>query len=92
MMTGHLPFDDENMGRLLAKIKTGRYRTLPDYLSSDAKDLIKRMLVVDPTKRMTVRLPFTYIKNCYFQKKKKQRIIVNNTSIFRWPKYLYILG
>lgn len=54
MMTGHLPFDDENMGRLLAKIKTGRYRTLPDYLSSDAKDLIKRMLVVDPTKRMTV--------------------------------------
>jgi serine/threonine protein kinase len=54
MMTGHLPFDDEHMGRLLAKIKTGQYRTLPDYLSSDARDLIKRMLVVDPTKRMTV--------------------------------------
>lgn len=54
MMTGHLPFDDEHMGRLLAKIKTGRYRSLPDYLSTDAKDLIKRMLVVDPTKRMTV--------------------------------------
>jgi serine/threonine protein kinase len=55
MMTGHLPFDDEHMGRLLAKIKTGRYRSLPDYLSNDAKDLIKRMLVVDPTKRMTVK-------------------------------------
>jgi BR serine/threonine kinase len=54
MVTGHLPFDDEHMGRLLAKIKTGRYRSLPDYLSTDAKDLIKRMLVVDPTKRMTV--------------------------------------
>ncbi|KAF1803553.1 kinase-like domain-containing protein [Mucor lusitanicus] len=54
MMTGHLPFDDEHMGRLLAKIKTGRYRTLPDYLSSDARDLIKRMLVVDPAKRMTM--------------------------------------
>ncbi|KAI9469852.1 MAG: kinase-like domain-containing protein [Benjaminiella poitrasii] len=52
MMTGHLPFDDEHMGRLLAKIKTGRYRPLPDYLSSDAKDLIKRMLAVNPTKRM----------------------------------------
>lgn len=56
MMTGHLPFDDEHMGRLLAKIKTGRYRALPDYLSPDAKDLIRRMLVVDPTKRMTVSL------------------------------------
>jgi serine/threonine protein kinase len=54
MLTGHLPFDDEHMGRLLAKIKTGRYRTLPDYLSTDAKDLIKRMLVVDPSKRMKV--------------------------------------
>ncbi|KAI8647470.1 kinase-like domain-containing protein [Parasitella parasitica] len=54
MMTGHLPFDDEHMGRLLAKIKTGKYRTLPEYLSSDAKDLIKRMLVVDPAKRMTM--------------------------------------
>lgn len=59
MMTGHLPFDDEHMGRLLAKIKTGRYRALPDYLSSDARDLIKRMLVVDPAKRMTVSI-FAY--------------------------------
>lgn len=58
MMTGHLPFDDEHMGRLLAKIKTGRYRTLPDYLSTDARDLIKRMLLVDPAKRMTVHNTF----------------------------------
>ncbi|KAI8354028.1 kinase-like domain-containing protein [Blakeslea trispora] len=54
MLTGHLPFNDEHMPRLLSKIKTGRYRSLPDYLSADARDLIKRMLVVDPTKRMTM--------------------------------------
>ncbi|KAI7907208.1 kinase-like domain-containing protein [Cokeromyces recurvatus] len=54
MMTGHLPFDDEHMGRLLAKIKTGHYRPLPDYLSNDAKDIIQRMLVVNPTKRITI--------------------------------------
>jgi BR serine/threonine kinase len=54
MVTGHLPFDDEHMARLLAKIKTGRYRNLPDYLSLDVKDLIRRMLVVDPQRRMTV--------------------------------------
>ncbi|RCH78528.1 hypothetical protein CU098_002461 [Rhizopus stolonifer] len=54
IVTGHLPFDDEHMGRLLAKIKTGKYRSLPDYLSADVKDLIKRMLVVDPHRRMTM--------------------------------------
>ncbi|OBZ91351.1 putative serine/threonine-protein kinase HSL1 [Choanephora cucurbitarum] len=54
MLTSHLPFDDEHMPRLLSKIKTGRYRSLPDYLSADARDLIKRMLVVDPVKRMTM--------------------------------------
>ncbi|KAG0787214.1 hypothetical protein G6F22_007389 [Rhizopus arrhizus] len=54
MVTGHLPFDDEHMARLLAKIKTGRYRNLPDYLSLDVKDLIRRMLVVDPQRRMTM--------------------------------------
>ncbi|KAI8986591.1 kinase-like domain-containing protein [Pilobolus umbonatus] len=54
MLTSHLPFDDENMGRLLSKIKTGRYRPIPYYLSSDAKDLLGRMLTVDPAKRMTM--------------------------------------
>lgn len=56
IMTGHLPFDDEHMGRLLAKIKTGKYRALPDSLSVDLKDLIQRMLLVDPHQRMTVKL------------------------------------
>lgn len=65
MMTGHLPFDDEHMGRLLAKIKTGRYRTLPDYLSTDARDLIKRMLLVDPAKRMTVHNTFYFYRTVY---------------------------
>lgn len=54
IMTGHLPFDDEHMGRLLAKIKTGKYRALPDSLSVDLKDLIQRMLLVDPHQRMTM--------------------------------------
>ncbi|KAI9013390.1 kinase-like domain-containing protein [Phycomyces nitens] len=53
LLTGHLPFDDPNMGRLLSKIKTGRYRRLPKYLSDEARDLIKRLLVVDPKQRMT---------------------------------------
>ncbi|KAI7883666.1 Pkinase-domain-containing protein [Lichtheimia hyalospora FSU 10163] len=54
MLTGHLPFDDDSVGRLLAKIKTGRFLPLPAHVSREAQDLIKSMLVVDPTKRITL--------------------------------------
>lgn len=56
MLTGHLPFDDDNVGRLLAKIKLGRFLPLPAHVSREARDLIKSMLVVDPAKRITVSL------------------------------------
>jgi len=51
LLTGNLPFDDENIRRLLSKVKTGVYY-MPEYLSSDAKNLISRMLVVEPSKRI----------------------------------------
>ncbi|KAI9244448.1 kinase-like domain-containing protein [Sporodiniella umbellata] len=54
MVTGRLPFDDEQMGRLLAKIKRGKYRPLPGYVSQDLQDLIQRMLVIDPHQRLTI--------------------------------------
>ncbi|KAJ8663056.1 hypothetical protein O0I10_001233 [Lichtheimia ornata] len=54
MLTGHLPFDDDNVGRLLAKIKLGRFLPLPAHVSREARDLIKSMLVVDPAKRITL--------------------------------------
>ncbi|KAG0172312.1 hypothetical protein DFQ30_010724 [Apophysomyces sp. BC1015] len=54
LLTGYLPFDDESMSRLLQKIKSGRFRALPNWLSCEAKDLIRRMLSVDPAKRITV--------------------------------------
>ncbi|KAI9301393.1 kinase-like domain-containing protein [Cunninghamella echinulata] len=54
LLSGHLPFDDESISRLLGKIKTGKYRSLPKSLSSEAKDLIKKMLIVDTTKRITM--------------------------------------
>ena len=52
-MTGNLPFDDENIRKLLGKVKSGLY-FLPSSLSEDTQDLIKRMLVVDPEKRITM--------------------------------------
>ncbi|OBZ83199.1 Serine/threonine-protein kinase BRSK1 [Choanephora cucurbitarum] len=54
LLTGRLPFDDLHIGRLLAKIKRGRFRPLPDWISPSAKDLVYRMLMIDPNKRISV--------------------------------------
>ncbi|XP_049395028.1 SNF1-related protein kinase catalytic subunit alpha KIN10-like isoform X2 [Solanum stenotomum] len=53
LLCGTLPFDDENIPNLFKKIKSGVY-TLPSHLSPLARDLIPRMLIVDPMKRISV--------------------------------------
>lgn len=53
LLCGSLPFDDENIPNLFKKIKGGIY-TLPSHLSGGARDLIPRMLLVDPLKRVTI--------------------------------------
>jgi len=53
LLCGSLPFDDENIPNLFKKIKGGIF-TLPGHMSDDIKDLISRMLVVDPLQRITV--------------------------------------
>ncbi|KAG9154768.1 hypothetical protein Leryth_014262 [Lithospermum erythrorhizon] len=53
LLCGTLPFDDENIPNLFKKIKSGAY-TLPSHLSTGVKDLLPRMLIVDPLKRITV--------------------------------------
>ncbi|CAI5941865.1 unnamed protein product [Closterium sp. NIES-64] len=53
LLCGSLPFDDENIPNLFKKIKGGIY-ALPHHLSAGARDLIPRMLLVDPMKRITI--------------------------------------
>ena len=53
MVCGSLPFDDENIRNLFKKIKGGQY-TIPPHVSAGAKDLIHRMLQVDPLQRISV--------------------------------------
>ncbi|KAL1824484.1 hypothetical protein ACET3Z_011262 [Daucus carota] len=53
LLCGTLPFDDENIPNLFKKIKGGIY-TLPSHLSPGARDLIPRLLVVEPMKRMAI--------------------------------------
>ncbi|KAJ6757694.1 NON-SPECIFIC SERINE/THREONINE PROTEIN KINASE, partial [Salix koriyanagi] len=49
----HYHFDDESIPNLLRKIKGGIY-SIPRYLSLGATDMISKMFVVDPMRRMTM--------------------------------------
>eukprot|EP00667_Euglena_gracilis_P008548 EG_transcript_8664 len=53
MLVGRLPFDEDSIPALFAKIKQGDYPE-PHFLSPAAKELISRMLVVDPLTRITI--------------------------------------
>ncbi|KAG5232994.1 SNF1-related protein kinase catalytic alpha KIN [Salix suchowensis] len=53
LLCGSLPFDDESIPNLLRKIKGGIY-SIPRYLSLGATDMISKMFVVDPMRRMTM--------------------------------------
>ncbi|ODQ81814.1 hypothetical protein BABINDRAFT_160052 [Babjeviella inositovora NRRL Y-12698] len=54
LLTGHLPFDDENIRKLLLKVQKGSFM-MPKALSPEARDLIARMLRVNPVDRITIQ-------------------------------------
>eukprot|EP00903_Cladosiphon_okamuranus_P008290 g7977.t1 len=67
LLGGYPPFHDDNQARLFAKIKKGVYSFHDEYwaeISPEAKDLIAKMLTVDPTKRLTAAqaLEHPYLK------------------------------
>jgi len=51
MLAGYLPFDDPNMNALFNKIERGEYR-MARHFSDSAKDIIGKMMTVDPTQRI----------------------------------------
>ncbi|KAK5626846.1 hypothetical protein RRF57_002562 [Xylaria bambusicola] len=55
-LSRQLPFDDPdgNVPKLLAKAAKGSY-VMPRFLSKEAQDLIRKMLTVDPAKRISIR-------------------------------------
>lgn len=78
LLCGSLPFDDENIPNLFKKIKGGIYQ-LPSHLSPGARDLIPRMLLVDPMTRITIpeirclsplaacAAPASFVQPCFFE-------------------------
>ncbi|KAJ6250022.1 serine/threonine-protein kinase gin4-related [Anaeramoeba flamelloides] len=53
LISGRLPFDSKNIKRLLLKIKKGEYK-MSSKFTKDERDIIKKMLVVDPKKRISI--------------------------------------
>ena len=47
-----MPFDGKNIQQVFEKIKKGKFK-MPKYRSQRAKDLISKMLELDPKKRIT---------------------------------------
>ena len=54
LLTGRLPFDDDNIRSLLQKVKVGVFE-MPDEIKEPARGLLRRMLEKEPEKRITVR-------------------------------------
>lgn len=53
LLCGRLPFDDPNIQVLLSKVRTGRFE-MPEHLEPSVRNLIWRMLTVDPSRRATM--------------------------------------
>lgn len=53
-MCGKLPFDEDSISLLFDKIKNATF-TIPDYVSPYAKDLILKILQVDPLNRANIQ-------------------------------------
>ena len=54
MVCGYLPFEDKNNDKLYKKILSGKF-DLPNRLSHDCKDLIKKILTVNPKNRINIQ-------------------------------------
>ena len=53
LICGYLPFENSNTSILYKKIMAGDF-SIPRFVSHDARDLLKKILNTDPSKRFTI--------------------------------------
>ncbi|KAJ6703059.1 hypothetical protein OIU85_029070 [Salix viminalis] len=76
LLSGHLPFRNENPMRMYVKILKAEYK-FPPWISMDAERLISKLLVVDPEKRITIP---EIRANSWFRKGLAQSTVSANDS------------
>jgi serine/threonine protein kinase len=96
MLTGALPFEDKSITTLYRKILNGVY-VLPAFLSEDAKQIIKGLLVTAPDKRATIsklkKMKFM-VSNLMEANAGKESFVVDTSIVTKLAKYFdknYIL-
>lgn len=60
LLQGALPFDDDNLRQLLEKVKRGVFH-MPHFIPPDCQNLLRGMIEVDASKRLTVRKHPLYV-------------------------------
>ena len=58
LVSGSLPFDGQNLKELRERVLKGKYR-IPFYMTTECENLLKRFLVLTPTKRGTLNTVMT---------------------------------
>nr|DBA20338.1 TPA: hypothetical protein GDO54_017129 [Pyxicephalus adspersus] len=53
LVSGSLPFDGQNLKELRERVLRGKYR-IPFYMSTDCESVLRRFLVLNPSKRCTL--------------------------------------
>lgn len=81
MLAGFLPFCDADTSKLYKKILSGAF-TFPPWISNDAKDLIEKMLVVNPLKRAKIS---EIMEHPWYQKINTKRSVGINSKFYRIP-------
>lgn len=64
LLVGALPFDDDNLRQLLEKVKRGTFH-IPHFVPPECQDLLRRMIEVNSSRRITVSLLPT-LPNAHF--------------------------
>ncbi|KAL5252573.1 hypothetical protein ACHWQZ_G015377 [Mnemiopsis leidyi] len=59
LLVGSLPFDHQDMSKLLERVRTGKY-SMPSWMPAEARSLIQQMLQVAPEKRISIQNVFKH--------------------------------
>ena len=78
MLCGYLPFDDDNHGTLYKRIINTEL-DIPEHLEEDSVDMLKKILVNEPKKRITIK----EIKKHKFYIKGKKEFIRGHPNIVK---------
>ncbi|XP_067380927.1 serine/threonine-protein kinase MARK2 isoform X4 [Channa argus] len=71
LVSGSLPFDGQNLKELRERVLRGKYR-IPFYMSTDCENLLKKFLILNPSKRGSLEVPCTSLASHSAYAKKQQ--------------------